>query len=204
MQETIGERLKIARIREKLTLQELSAKCGLSKSFLSQIERGEVTPSLGSLMKVARSLDISLMNLFSETEGTEAGGLQDLRVHPFPGRSGGYVLECQLVKKNKRKTITPAESTIVYSLLTPDLNRKMEILHTKAAPGQESGGQSIVHDGEECCFVIRGRLEIQVGEKVFTLEEGDSLYFPTRTPHRWKNAGDGPMEAIWAMTPPWF
>jgi transcriptional regulator with XRE-family HTH domain len=204
VQEAIGERLKIARIRKKLTLKDLSEKCGLSKSFLSQIERGEVSPSLGSLMKVAGSLDMSLLTLFSEDYKNTSGGPNDSRFYFPTSETEGCVSQCAFVKKTGRKSLTQPGSQIKYSMITPDLNRKIQILHTIAEPGQDSGEAEFVHQGEECCLVIQGQIEIRVGSEVFSLEEGDSLYFPSSLPHRWQNPGTKRLETIWVITPPSF
>ena len=207
MQEKMGEILKISRVRKKLTLQSLSKKCGLSKSFISQIERGEAKPSLASLTKIAHSLDVSLWSLLPENPGSALGEPHEASlpyIYLSPSVTGGYVSKSQLVKKDRRKSLILSNSNIKYSMVTPDLNRKMQILHMTAEPCQDSGRDWFIHEGEECCFMLQGKIEIQVGKEVFYLEGGDSLYFPGGVYHRWKNIGDGPLELIWVMTPPSF
>ncbi|NIQ40149.1 MAG: cupin domain-containing protein [Proteobacteria bacterium] len=208
MEESIGEKLKIARIRKKLTLQTLSEKCGLSRSFISQIERGEARPSLASLTKIVRALEISLWSLFSENQQRPLEESQKTTNLPHiyfsPNLIEGYISRCQMVKKNRRKSIIIPDSNIKYSMVTPDLNRKMQILNMIAQPGEDSGKGWFTHEGEECCYVVRGRIEIQVGDEVFQLEEGDSLYFPSTAHHRWRNVGENQLELIWTMTPPSF
>ncbi len=207
MQEKMGEILKIARVRRKLTLQSLSKKCGLSKSFISQIERGEAKPSLASLTKIAHFLDVSLWSLLP---GNQESALENPHeanlpyIYLSPTVTGGYVSKSQVVRKDKRKSLILSNSNIKYSMVTPNLNRKMQILHMTAEPGQDSGRDWFIHEGEECCFMLRGKIEIQVGKEVFCLDAGDSLYFPGGVYHRWKNIGEGPLELIWVMTPPSF
>jgi mannose-6-phosphate isomerase-like protein (cupin superfamily) len=68
-------------------------------------------------------------------------------------------------------------------------------------PGADSG-EAYDHAGDEAGVVIRGVLELWVGDQFFTLEEGDSFSFPSTTPHRYRNPGNGNTELFWVVTPP--
>ena len=60
------------------------------------------------------------------------------------------------------------------------------------------------HDSEEGGIVLRGRIEVTVGEERRVLEAGDAYYFQSRIPHRFRNVGDEPCEIVSACTPPSF
>ena len=70
--------------------------------------------------------------------------------------------------------------------------------------GEESSGDLVVHEGEECGLVIKGRLLVKTAENEYILEEGDSIYFNSTIPHRYINIGNDTCESVWAMTPPSF
>jgi quercetin dioxygenase-like cupin family protein len=58
--------------------------------------------------------------------------------------------------------------------------------------------------GEHCGIILKGQLKGFIGTQGITLEEGDSINFDCTLPHLWENAGDGAVEAIWAISPPSF
>ena len=208
MHDYLGERLRIAQVTKKLTLRALSEKSGLSKSLISQIERGEAKPSLASLTKLALSLDVSLSSLFSESRESAAERSQKFKDLPHiylaPSLSEAYISECQVTRRYRRKSVSLPGSNIRYSMVTPDLNRKIQVLHMTAQSGEDSGNDLFIHDGEECCIMLRGKIEIRVGDETFQLEEGDSLYLPGKVPHYWRNVGDDQIELMWVRTPPAF
>ena len=77
------------------------------------------------------------------------------------------------------------------------------MLWLEAAPGALSG-PAFVHDGEDGVFVLDGRLAIEVAGVWHQLEAGDSVFFNSALPHRWRNDGDAPARALWISTPPSF
>lgn len=70
--------------------------------------------------------------------------------------------------------------------------------------GHSSGDEPYSHEGEEFGLVFRGRYEVEIAGEVYLLEEGDSIYFPSRLPHRVRALGDAPAETLWVITPPSF
>jgi mannose-6-phosphate isomerase-like protein (cupin superfamily) len=71
-------------------------------------------------------------------------------------------------------------------------------------PGADTGDDMLSHEGEECGIVIRGTVEVTVGEQVHQLAAGDGYYFDSRTPHRFRNVGEQECELISANTPASF
>jgi len=192
----IGRRMKSLRKKKGLTLEELSKKCGLSKSFLSQVEREQTLPSVYSCKKIADGLGYHIISLFSDEELNEK--------EQSISQKNPYNNSVKVVEKNKRKIMIFPDSKTVYELLSPNLRRKIEFLYTKAEPGSTSGPKPAFHEGEECGIVLKGSMEFEVDGNKYLLEEGDSIYFPSSLPHRWKVIGNSCAETVWAITPPSF
>ncbi len=94
---------------------------------------------------------------------------------------------------------------MLYELLTPDLNRRLEVMYMRISEGENSGEEPIVDPaGEKFGLVLHGSLEIHVGEEVHLLQSGDSIYYPAHVPHSWKGIEGEPIEVIWVLTPPCF
>ena len=200
--ENLGERIREERRRGKLTLEKLSQKTGLSKSFLSQVERGLAQPSVSSLKKIARELGISVVDLFAgETDQQNRFGFP-----PTVSKNGPkYAEHFQVVRTNRRKSLTLPGSKVSYDLLTPDSNRQLEVMYMRIDPGEHSGEEPMVDlPGEKFGLVLKGTLEVRVGEEVQDIRAGDSIYFPAHFPHSWRGMGKEPIEVIWVLTPPRF
>ncbi|HHW14787.1 MAG TPA: cupin domain-containing protein [Firmicutes bacterium] len=165
----------------KLSIHQLAELSGLSASLISQVERDVASPSVVSLWKIANALEVSVGDFF----GTPA---QTTRV----------------VRKNQRKGLVFPSSKVIYELLTPTPVKDFEFLLIRIEPGQDTSDGTITHPGKECGFILQGTMEIQVGEEFYTLEEGDSIFFDSTTPHRLRNKSGAPVVAVWVDCPPMF
>jgi len=200
--ENLGSRIRAERRKRKLTLEVFSRKTELSKSFLSQIERGLAQPSISSLKRIAREFDVSVVDLFSEeAKKTDSSGSP-----PNPQKNGKtYVEEVQVVRASRRKSLTLPGANVSYDLLTPDLNRHLEVMFMKINPGENSGEEPMIDlPGEKFGLILTGMLEVSVGKDMYRLSAGDSIYFPAHFPHSWRGLGQEPIEVIWVLTPPRF
>jgi transcriptional regulator with XRE-family HTH domain len=182
---SLGGVIRGAREKHELTLQETAKRTRLSVSYLSQIERNLLHPSVGTLKTIAGAL------------GIPAGKL----MFPAARRPGGALVSTQ--RKGERKRIVFPKSSIEYELLTPDLRRRVSMLWLTARPGAESGPPS-THDGEDGVVVLKGKLSVEIGGVWHELKAGDSIYFSSAMPHRWCNRGATEAEAIWVSSPPSF
>jgi len=200
--ENLGSRIRDERRKRKLTLEVLSQKTELSKSFLSQIERGLAQPSISSLKRIAREFGKSVVDLFPSESGAEA----QVGSIPSPKKNGhSYVEEVQVVRANRRKRLTLPGSCVSYDLLTPDLDRQVEVMFMRINPGEHSGEEPMIDlPGEKFGYVLKGLLEAKVGEKSYQLAAGDSIYFPAHFPHAWRGLGEDSIEVLWVLTPPRF
>jgi transcriptional regulator with XRE-family HTH domain len=202
----LGAKLKEIRRGQGVTLQQIADQTGLSKSFVSQIETGAANPSIGSLKKITDVLGVPLGALFTNGENgssdssASSGFANGPNAVSSPADSSG---EVRVVRRNRRKMlIEPGKKGKMY-LLSPDLQRKLEVILGEEEPGN-ADEEWYSHIGEECGFVLEGRYEVSVGDRVFVLEAGDSIYFPSHLPHKTRVLGDEPVKTIWVITPPSF
>ncbi|MGE3067379.1 MAG: helix-turn-helix domain-containing protein [Hyphomicrobiaceae bacterium] len=184
---SLGAIIRTQRKKIGLTLQDVAKKAGFSISYLSQIERNLMTPSVSTLKRVADVLNIPAGQLMFA--GTGSKGNSSL---------------VSVVRRKERKQLSFPGSNIHYELLTPDLRRRSSLLWVVAPPGSDSGVSTFAHEGEDGVLVLKGELEVEIGSVWHALKAGDSIYFNSGLPHRWRNTGTVTAEAIWLSTPPSF
>jgi transcriptional regulator with XRE-family HTH domain len=184
-QGNLGNVIRTARREAKRTLMQVAKDAGLSISFLSQVERNLLTPSVSALKRIADVLEIP------------AGSLM------FGLESGSKGPTVTLIRSNSRKRVVFPQSHIAYEMLTPDLRRRMSIFWLDAPPHSQSG-PAFSHEGEDAVIVLRGTLRVEIGEVWHELKKGDSLYFNSEFPHRWANESSRAAQVMWISTPPSF
>ncbi|MBC7083533.1 MAG: cupin domain-containing protein [Firmicutes bacterium] len=180
----MGERLRAIRTAKGLTLREVSQLSGLSLSYIAQIERDEVNPSISSLRKLTDSLGIKLSALFDETEE-----------EPTPRSE-------VLVRSHERKALVSGNRSVRQYLLAAMEPRAMEPMWTEVEVGGSSGDELYSHEGEEFGILLKGALRVTVGQDVYVLGPGDSMYFKSTEPHRFENVGGETAVMVWVVCPP--
>jgi transcriptional regulator with XRE-family HTH domain len=203
--DTLGKKLRQKRREQLITLKQLAEKTKLSVGFLSEIERGLAQPSISSLKKIAQTLGISLFNFREEQSNADQNGAQlSLRADGYRDRNT-YISDVRVVRAGQRKKFFYPNSDAVYELLTPDLNRLLQVHYIQLEPGYESGPEMIVDPpGEKFVFVLQGSIEYRIKEEVVCLDEGDSLYYPGDLPVSFRVMGDASCRFIAMVTPPNF
>lgn len=203
--ENLGQKIREERRKRNLTLEQLSQGTKLSKSFLSQIERGLAQPSVSSLKKIAQQFGVSVVNLFMDEINNPNSFGQLPIVEKTRGNGSAYAEDVKVVRANLRKSVTLPGSRVSYDLLTPDLNRLLEVMYMRIGPTENSGEEPIIDPpGEKFGLVLKGTLEVRVKDEIYQLQSGDSIYFPAHFPHSWHGVGKEPIEVIWVLTPPNF
>lgn len=198
--EDLGSKIREQRRKRSLTLKQLSATTNLSISFLSEIERGLAQPSMASLKKIRKALGISLLT-FKEGDLSIADEVEINQA----AEAVKYITDVKLVRAGQRKKLAYPGRSGFYELLTPDLNRQLEVLYFRMPPGFDTGPEPLVDPaGEKCMVILAGSLKFKVGEEEFHLEAGDSLSYPADSPISWLSVGDEDAEGILIITPPCF
>jgi transcriptional regulator with XRE-family HTH domain len=176
----VGERLRVIRSRRRQTLREVAERAGLSESFLSQVERGRASASVASLRRIADALGIAISDLFQPAEASRP---RVLRRDDRPSLAFGIL---------GRKL-----------LLTPKPLDHLEVFVGELDPEGSTGAEQYAHgDSEELFVVIRGTVQLELGDELFELEAGDSIDYRSAVPHRISNLGDDVAEVMWIISPP--
>ncbi len=178
----VGARLAKVRKMHHMSQRQLAKRAGVTNGTISLIEQNRVSPSVGSLRKVLQGLPMTFADFFS----LEKAPRQD-------------------VFFAAQDMLDIGDGNISYRQVGRDLaGRALQILHERYAPGSDTGSAMLRHDSEEGGVVIRGRLEVTVGDQRRVLEAGDAYYFDSRLPHRFRNVGDEECELVSACAPPSF
>ena len=180
-EESMGARIRKRRMQLGMTLNDLAEATGLTKSFVSQIERGRNSPSISTLRGIAAGLEVPMFYFFQAEQTTEP-----------------------VVRLAQRRIVTFQNTGVKYEFLTPDLQRSIEMLELRLKAGQHTGSRPLAHEGEECAVVVQGSVEIELAGVTYRLEAGDSIYIGALQPHRTYNPGKDTAVIISAITPPSF
>ncbi|HTK11397.1 MAG TPA: cupin domain-containing protein [Ktedonobacteraceae bacterium] len=193
----LGALIRARRRELGLTQADLAARINKSPSYISTLESGGAAPSLNTLRHIASVLDTVAAYFFEQVPGSNENSEQP------PAKGNGRL---RVVRPETRKVlIDPARGNVRWELISPDLQRRMEVVHMQVEPGATIGEEEwLVHEGEECGIVLDGALEIEFEDETFRLGSGDSLYFPSTRPHRIHNRSAHTATAIWIITPPSF
>jgi transcriptional regulator with XRE-family HTH domain len=201
-----GPKLRAKRHAKKLTLKQLAERTGLSVGLISEIERGLAQPSMSSLKKITHAVGLSLYDFVEERPIQEDG--QDSQTDLGNDRhkeKTAYAKDIRVVRAAHRKKLVYPNHEATYELLTPDLNRLLEVSYVEFEPGFATGPEPIIDaPGEKCVIILSGQLEHRFADRVIFLREGDSLYYPGDAPVSWRNIGNEVCKSILVMTPPNF
>ncbi len=174
-----GQRFRRLRIKRGLSLAQVARATKVSVGFLSALERGQMRSSVATLQRIARFYKTNILSMF-ETNGDAQ----------------------HLVRPSQRKVLETSPKVRMELLAWG--NTAMEPHLFRIKPGGTSG-ESYTHEGEEFLHVLRGEFEIWLHDRGhYRLKSGDSLYFESSTPHRWKNPGRSEVWILWVNTPPTF
>jgi transcriptional regulator with XRE-family HTH domain len=169
----VGRRLRNLRQRRRLTQRALAQACDLSANAIGLIERGESSPSVSTLHRLALALEVPIAELFIDTEGQTV----------------------VLTKKSQRSQAHRGQ--IQMENLAEGLSDQcMEPFLVTLQPGAGTEADPVVHLGEEFVFCLEGEIEYRVAGQAYQLKAGDSLMFQANQPHCWCNFGEKPARLL--------
>ncbi len=165
----VGEKIKALREQKGLSLKEVADLTGFSTALLSQMENHLVSPSLGTIIKLARAFGVRVGDFLGETQG-----------EPFT-----------IVRKDERKKVSrfASKDGVKYGYSYESLgfekkDRHMEPFIVTLEPATVKTSKTSVHEGEEFIFVLEGEMEVILGNHTDVLYPGDSIYYDSTIPHR--------------------
>lgn len=177
----IGSRLRAARQAHGYTLDQLASSAGLTKGFLSRVERDETSLSVASLITLCEVMSLDVGSLFT-------------------------VPDVALVRRDSAPAINLGGSGVDERLMTPRGQSRVQLVHTDVEPGGTGGKDFYTINCEfEVVYVLKGKVELLFTDRRVELSAGDALTFPGGEPHTWLNASrTRPAELVWVLTPaPW-
>jgi transcriptional regulator with XRE-family HTH domain len=168
----VGQRVKALREAMNLSLRDLAERSGVSAPMLSQVERGETSPTLSVAARIARGLDLSLSQLLRLDETQHV----------------------VIVTKDQRRQGAGNAKGHVYEMLTPPLpGQRVALSEHTLEPGASTGGEgdSPIHEpgSRETLLVQEGQLDLVIDAERRTINQGDSVTFDADLPHHFENPG---------------
>jgi transcriptional regulator with XRE-family HTH domain len=177
----LGARLRAARKAHGYTLEQLANAAGLTKGFLSRVERDETSPSVASLITLCEVMSINPGSLFSAPD-------------------------VDLVRRDAAPAINLGGSGVDERLMTPRGQAGVQLVHTTAEPGATGGPELYTINCEvEVAYVLKGTIDIIFAGRRERLTAGDALTLRGNEPHTWENPSSSRgAEIAWVLVPaPW-
>ena len=177
-EDELGKNIKRIRLSKGMTLEQLSGKTEFSIGYLSKVENSAKGPPASTLIRIAKGLDVSISEIFGETEVEDT---------------------YSLVKKNERMVIVRGGTKFGYnyeSLAYKFPKRAMDPYIITRPPHQKKDLAAFKHRGQEMLLILEGKMEYFIGNKRFLLEEGDCIYFDSSLEHWGNNIGDSDVKSL--------
>lgn len=180
----LGERIRNVRKAKGLKLGDLAEITELSSSYISQLERGLIEPSLTSLRKISNALNIPIYLLMDDVSK-----------------------ENPIVKKDERVKMFFPNSSVSYELMTSVENgekngSKMLAAKFSLRPRTSEADGYSIHEAEEILVLVKGELEVTLGQDTYDLKPGDTLYILANIPHKITNISETFAEGYYIVSPP--
>jgi transcriptional regulator with XRE-family HTH domain len=178
-EEFLGARIREFRLARRMTLRALASQAQTSAGFLSQLERGQVNASIGTLRRLAEGLGITLPDLFTDEDANRP----------------------KVLRRAERPEIHASNLTSKYLLSQKPL-RNLEVYAGGLLPGGDAGEAFTHGDAQEMLVVVAGSVTLELAGTEYPLDVGDSAEYRTSTPHTVRNNSEYPAEVLWIISPP--
>jgi transcriptional regulator with XRE-family HTH domain len=182
--EKFGARIAALRLLNDLSLEDVATRSGLTKSYLSKLERGMSQPSIATVLKLSKAFGVPSGRLLGDVpQPDEILVVRKAERVPFSRTKdrAGYAYEA-IAPHRTEKSMTPF-------IMRPPLSKGAKL-------------DLVTHAGEELVFVLSGEMELVFADRKFTLAAGDSVYFAASIPHRSRSLGKVPAEALVVVSVP--
>ncbi|MEW6749698.1 MAG: cupin domain-containing protein [Candidatus Latescibacterota bacterium] len=174
-QTQVGEQVRRLREAQGISVRTLAARSGFSASFISQVENGQASPSIASLERIALCLGVTLAGFFTRQA-------REPRT---------------VIRTGQRQELSSSWSHARIEALGPAREgTRLEAVMITIEAGGGSGKRPASHHGEEFALVFDGEVTLTLGEDTHVLRRGDTVGFPSETPHLWENPGPEPVQIV--------
>jgi transcriptional regulator with XRE-family HTH domain len=192
----LGPRLRAIRLGRGLSLRELARRLELSPSSISQIETGKMQPSVRTLYAFVSEFGVTVDEVLFDQE-QPPNGTSSSASEPSPTVAGPGLA----VQRAEGRPRIALNSGVTWERLMFWADEDVEFIEATYPPGGSSGPDHELgrHNGHEFGYILSGTLRVVVGFDEFTLEVGDSITFPSPTPHRLSNEGTETVRAVWVV-----
>ena len=181
----LGGKVKNLRLKMGLTQNQLAERLNVTASYISQLERNLMSPSVDSLLKIMEELRVDPGTFLSSAKSVNRKFVQSKNQHQpisLPGFREDQV-KCQLLA-NKSE------------------NRRMLPMLITIQPNNEISGHLFNHKGDEFIMILDGEMELDIENETYILREGDSIYLDSAVPKAWRNNSGKQVQTIWILSPP--
>jgi len=182
----IGAKLRHARLLRCLSLREVSIAAGCSESFVSKIENGKAQPSLAMLNRLVGVIGADMADIFAPKE-SYSGQVNVVRA----GATAQFHADAR----------TAARGITMVRLSPSEQGSLLQTTIHIVPPGAKTDS-NFSHEGEEVGYILEGVMEFTVDGETYTLEQGDSLFYPSHLHHGYENKGEVTARILWTNTPP--
>lgn len=178
----IGPKVREARQALGLSLQQLAARAEVSAAAIHKVERGDMVPTITTLLKLANALDSPIAHFVGD--GTRP-------------RAVARLVRADACRPTPPDWAPAAHGVAGQMLAAPDERFRAGGVAATVEPGGGSGDTRPLRPGEEMVLVTEGALQVDVAGEHYRLGAGDALHYPTDRPHEWRNADEEPARAVW-------
>nr|WP_312578580.1 XRE family transcriptional regulator [Sedimentibacter sp.] len=177
-----GNKVRTLRKEKSMTIDELSSKSGFTSSYISQVERNLIEPSLSALNKICKILNVSPYYFMDD---------------------GDNVV---ITRKEDRQKLVYSDSNKELHYLLPinnerNLKFKFDIYETIIDPGKWDSQNFIIIESDKCVIIKKGTLLIKINDSNEILQKGDSIYICSNTPHKIYNPTEEICEILCIISP---
>jgi len=181
----LGGKIKSLRLKRGLTQSELGKRIGVTASYISQLERNLVSPSIDSFILLSSELRMNPGYFFAMN------------------RADSQRMICRKAQRQPVALPGVKGDAVKFQLLVASNDsRRMQAMLVTIEPASEFSDHFFNYKGDEFVLVLKGELELDIGSASYLLREGDSLYLDSIMPVTWRNTGETAVQAVWVLSPP--
>jgi HTH-type transcriptional repressor of puuD len=181
--ENIGALLNRERIQRKVTIRALARKAGLSPAIISRIEQGHSSPSFATLKKILDVFGLSFAEFFGSQKSAE---------------------ESPIIRKKDMRVNRGIGEGLLATVVNAGRSKELQLFREVFEPGGHYGKEMLTHQSVEAGICVKGTLRLDLGDRTYTVSEGDGWFFDSTIPHRFSNPTKKQAILVSANTPGTF